>query len=163
MWGSPFLCEYFNMNESIKFGIRKIVRKGCCYRNLKFLLRFLYIKISLVLLCILIATGFFNFVKYFYVLLMQNAESSLQTDSLSVLLLSLILLQRKLTHIAKSEVSSSSWAARQFWMSRQTVRLYLHHSQVTGTVSDIPCNGNPSVRTWQQDCYSTATHMWNSF
>ena len=66
-------------------------------------------------------------------------------------------------HIAKSEVSSSSLAARQFWVSRQTVSLYLHHSQVTGTVSDIPCSGNPWVTTWQQDCYSTAIHMWNSF
>ena len=78
----PFVCEYFNMNESIKFWIRKIVCKGCCYRNLKFLQRFSYIKISLVLLCcysILIITGVYNLVKYFHVLLMQNAESSLKS------------------------------------------------------------------------------------
>ena len=50
--GSPFWCNYFNLNQSIKFGIRRIVHGWLlksCYRNRNFFQRFLHI--TLTLLC----------------------------------------------------------------------------------------------------------------
>ena len=48
----------------------------------------------------------------------------------------------------------------QFGVSRQNFRLWLHHYQMTGAVSDLPCSGHPQVMTQQQD-FTLTTAMWN--